>query len=574
MTNHRLLRFGRVSSSKSMMFPYTLRNMASASSSPGAAALPRKRACRCCDMNVKPIIQPPPPVLGTGEDEDGEDAICKKYCQNISGDQQNLTDCSDCSNIKITGEVDMSTNYNIPPGHTVNIDITTDQVDDVFSAQCVVVHPGDCSSLTITNSGNIITNFPALLDQEDTVINMVNYGDISGSSEVVRWRAGSLVTQLPIIDNHGTITMNGVTATTQCSTKTELFGFPISNGWKIDSSYSSYCCASTYLAEVVHGVLSVDFAGRCIDQAAVCIDIDACANINKPPPPTHECLRDLSAGYCNPCPVSSHIDFSAALANPLCRKIGLTYTYTDTTLNIPDNTQLIILKGGKVDVSNITVGNNGGITIGRMASKGSGGTVNCSELISFGDITGGMGITIYDGSGNFKDVSFGNISDTGEGIRIVGGGGTFTGKVSFGDISGMGIWFWRGSGNFNDVSFGNISGTGIYVEGYGSGTFAGNVSFGNISGGKGIDIEGGSVTLHDKVSFDNINDNGLGIYFYGTDNSKITMSPGAGVCVDSSCNTPACINNVCYDAAAREMSGNCIMNGITGPGDVSLCAPN
>ena len=406
--------------------------MASASSSPGAAALPRKRACRCCDMNVKPIIQPPPPVLGTGEDEDTRNC---STCQNISGDQQNLTDCSDCSNIKITGEVDMSTNYNIPPGHTVTIDFSgvADSDVGVFYPKC---HDDiGCKSLTITNSGNIITNSPYLISAQAPMINMVNYGDISGALALAP------STNLPIIDNHGTITMNGVTATTQCSTKTELLGFPISNGWKIDSSYSSYCCASTYSREAELGAITVDFAGRCIDQAAVCIDIDACANINKPPPPSRECLKYLSAGYCNPCPASSHIDFSAALANPLCRKIGLTYTYTDTTLNIPDNTQLIILKGGKLDVSNITVGNNSGITIGSFFGKESGGTVNCSELISFGDITGGWGITIYDGSGNFKDVSFGNISDgvLVVGIEILGGEGTFTGKVSFGDISGTGI---------------------------------------------------------------------------------------------------------------------------------------
>ena len=557
--------------------------MASASSSPGAAALPRKRACRCCDMNVKPIIQPPPPVLGTGEDEDDQHCLT---CQNISGDQQNLTDCSDCSNIKITGEVDMSTNYNIPPGHTVTIDYNDG----------IVFQPNTEAELTITNHGNIITNNASLHNGKgeerdgygDAVSVMVNYGDISGV-------AVDATDILPPIDNYDTITMNGVTATTQCSTTTELFGFPISNGWKIGSKDSSYCCIPCD-GECYP---TTDFAGRCIDQAAVCIDIDACANISTPPP-TPACLSDLSAGYCNPCPVSSHIDFSAALTNPLCRSIELTSAFADTSLNIPDDKQLIILKGGKLDVSNITVGNNGGITIGEedgLAGE-SGGIVNCSGKIIFGDITGGMGITIYDGSGNFKDVSFGNISDDAQGILILGGEGTFTGKVSFGNISGMGIDIKGGEGIFTgNVSFGDISGggVGIDIEG-GVGIFYKNVSFGNIRGswgvilsergaahfnndvyyndisdkGRGLLLYDGDWTYNTKIKFlGNIDTNSYGIYF--NDQSNKIIMKGEGVCVGGPAPSSISINNVCYDAAAREMSGNCIMNGITGPGDVSSC---
>ena len=216
--------------------------------------------------------------------------------------------------------------------------------------------------------------------------------------------------------------------------------------------------------------------------------------------------------------------------------------------------------------------------------------------VSFGNIIGGKGIDIDGGSGNFNDVSFGNIIGVDSvavtsGIDIEGGSGTFAGNVSFGDISGFlgtqnifGMYIGQGSGTFNDVSFGDIyNSTGVFIVGDGSGTFTGKVSFGDIAvsvapslpsaNHAGIYITNGSVTLHDKVSFDYINDNGLGIYF-DVGNSKINMKQGAaGVCVDSSCNTSACKNNVCYDAAAREMSGNCIMNGITGPGHVSLCTP-
>ena len=136
-----------------------------------------------------------------------------------------------------------------------------------------------------------------------------------------------------------------------------------------------------------------------------------------------------------------------------------------------------------------------------------------------------------------------------------------------------------GSGTFADVSFGDIyNSSGVFVILDGSGTFN-NVSFGDIASTAtrrkstaGIFISNGSVTLHDKVSFDNINDYGLGIYL-NVGASKINMSPAhaPGVCVNSSCNTPACKKNVCYDAAAGEMSAYCIMNGITGPGDVSSC---
>ena len=173
------------------------------------------------------------------------------------------------------------------------------------------------------------------------------------------------------------------------------------------------------------------------------------------------------------------------------------------------------------------------------------------------------------------------------GIDIEGGSGTFAGNVSFGDISGplgsrnvFGMFISQGSGTFNNVSFGDIyNSCGVYFILDGSGTFTGKVSFGDIviseaptlpfAGSAGIYINNGSVTLHDKVSFDNINDNGLGIYF-NVGASKINMN-GEGVCVDSSCNTHDCKKKVCYDASAGEMSGNCIMNGITGPGDVSLC---